>query len=54
MLWLSDRECAIWLMPLDVRPQCDRHNLHKPFVIFAIGPAKCTAPVREIIKEILC
>lgn len=44
MLWFNVNEWAIWLTPLAVRPQCDKESRHNPFDIFAIGPAKWTAP----------
>lgn len=44
ILGLSERECAIWLTPFEVSPQCPRQSLHKPLDIFAIGPAKWSAP----------
>ena len=44
ILWFNESECDIWLTPFDVRPQCDRANLHNPFDTFAIGPAKWIAP----------
>lgn len=44
MFWFNDSEWAIWLTPLDVKPQCERDRLDKPLEIFAIGPAKCPAP----------
>lgn len=45
MLELSDNECAIWLAPFDVRPQWLMQSLQRPLEIFAIGPAKWSAPV---------
>lgn len=45
ILWLRDKECATWLTPFAVSPQCAKDSRHNPFDIFAIGPDKCTAPV---------
>lgn len=35
------------ILPFDVSPQWLRQSLHKPFEIFAIGPAKWSAPDEE-------
>lgn len=53
MLVLSDKECAIWLTPFAVKPQWPKLSLHNPLDIFAIGPAKCTAPKWQKIYELL-
>lgn len=50
ILWFRDNECDIWLTPFAVRPQWDRANLHKPFDTFAIGPARCIAPVEREMR----
>lgn len=44
MLWFRDSEWAIWLTPFAVKPQCDNERRLRPFEIFAIGPARWTAP----------
>lgn len=45
MLRLSESEWAIWFTPFAVSPHWDNDSLHSPLEIFAIGPARCTAPV---------
>lgn len=54
MLWFNVNEWAIWLTPFAVRPQCDKDSRHKPFDIFAIGPAKWTAPEMVRTQKINC
>lgn len=51
MLWFNDNECAIWLTPFAVRPQCDNDRRHNPLEIFAIGPARWTAPTKNKLKR---
>lgn len=53
MLWFNVNEWAIWLTPFAVRPQCDKDSRHNPFDIFAIGPAKWTAPVKWLKYKLI-